>query len=258
LFLFSSYKIEIFINDNFLHINMTSLTYREPLFRSKLWATDKPFKLKRGHSEGLSDLSQLAKYANRESAWIYTHNDSVWYNIVLRFLGEHEGLNGTHSGGVLTYEFDLSSIDGQVTHYHTHPKRLLEKRVEKEATQARNLGEDISTTELERLQKILLKGAYLESVFPSDGDIDMYIGMLDDGPQNTDFGIVSTFFSNHITLVSSQSRIDTVQRYRRMLSNIRESFDFNYWVQTPVDQLAMEYCERLNQNEIGLKMKLSE
>ena len=236
-----------------------SLTYKTTIFRRKLWVTNKPVMLQRGLKEGIDDLVQLARNEDKESSWIYSHDENKWYNFSSSFLDEHYGENGVYyPGGVVTYPFGLINKGRKVTHYHTHTKKGVEKTVKKVIEELYAEGIEFSQESLISLEKVLLKNSYLQAMFPSEGDIETYLGMLGDNPRvDLDFEIVSPFFISNINLDPSQNIDETVQRYIQIIPHLKEGFCFDDYAQSPLVQLAKENCERINQNNIGLRMKLN-
>lgn len=242
---------------------MVSQLYKVPLLREKIWVTDRRVVLKRSLSDGLGDLSKLAKIANRESCWIYVHNGAVWVNLTSKYLQSPNDQNGAYDVGVITMvDFDLSKIRGRVTLYHTHPKKLVERGINEKIRQTQNETQGILQSELKISRKIWLKGNYLGSIFPSPDDINAYqcimehYGITESSQTSLDFGIISAFFNNQISFVPTKPIEHTVGEYKRMISSLGDCLDGDRLMQTPFDQLVVESYEELNQNDIGLRMVL--
>ena len=132
----------------------------------------------------------------------------------------------------------------------------MEQRVERESHKVLSSRAGISETSISKLKKLLLKNAYLESIFPSDGDIGTYYDMVTTAKSELEFKIISPFFINNISLIPKRTKDATIQEYHHALTHLRNGFDMHYWIETSVSDLASKYCEKLNRNEIGLNMNI--
>jgi hypothetical protein len=197
--------------------------FTEPWFRRKLHLSNSPYMIKKDKEQGEKELTDLVNSANREGAWVYSHDDSYWYNIGYSTFRTKQTEERGSSLGVMTYSMDFSQLGNQVTHYHIHPFCM-----EREISDSLILGgrsQGIDEKDGKRwngLNEFARTLAAVRASFPMNKDVETYLDTLRDNPNcQIDFKVVS---SHGITTVNIDPTKDTLsnilQRYQIAFKNI--------------------------------------
>ena len=240
--------------------NARTIAYRKPLFRKRIGVSFKPIVTAKSLEDGLADLIRVAQNDEQEACWLYVHDDSKWYNFASESIDEIAG--DVHSVGVVQGFMPLYLKNKRKTHYHTHPKRVLEQETEKALKYLRVLHPEWDNTSMAIANEFFKKSHYMNSIFPSGKDIDSYVQMvqLEEG-NGLDFGIVSPEFITQIELDAAAISPETEQKYRELYEPLQHSlfkeFSGEIWINTPIRKLAEETCKRLNTIH-GLSIKIRE
>lgn len=98
---------------------METFKLRKPLFRRKLYISDRPYYLERSEREGENDLTKIARKAIREDSWIFYKDIGRWIHLPNKHFEEHTAI-GVNMGASMPF---IQSTDaGSVAvHYHIHP-----------------------------------------------------------------------------------------------------------------------------------------
>ena len=111
---------EITIDFNPLRINLV------PVFRSKLFLSDKPYIIEKEQKEGEKKLIKLCSTAEREEAWEYYKETNVWIHLTCQHKKEYNSetkiaqIRCQPNRTEPTKEI-MGCLGSEVVKYHIHP-----------------------------------------------------------------------------------------------------------------------------------------
>ena len=224
------------------------ITYKKPLFRSRIGVSYKPIVIAKSLEEGLDDLAKTAQEEEQEACWLYVHDDSEWYNLASK---PAEEIFGRIAG---FEERDLPIVGNKrYIDYHTHPKRCLEQEMKEVLEEKRELHPELNAQELEQLKKAI----YVYCSLPSSTDIGNYIRYVhEERRDNLHFGVVSPGFIAEIELDAALIRPGYEFRYEGLQLSLNKEFSREVWAKASALELAQEYCKKLNAGIPGLSIKI--
>jgi hypothetical protein len=184
----------------------STLIFKQPLFRKKLFISKQPYLLYKTEKDGIKELHELTKTVRKEGIWIFDADESIWFNIVASYQKKEIGLSTLQKG------ININNFGCTPTHYHIHPLKA-EKMLEKHCI--RYTGISKNDCLLERIVKI-------ETALPSSADILTYVELIKTSKQATPcFKIIS---QEGLTEVGLQEPF-SVQDYRE----VRKSTKLNIY-----------------------------
>jgi len=148
--------------------------------RPEVYAARSLVYLEREQAKGERDLLNLAITRRKEYAWIYSHEDSLWYHI---------GLPTKEEGSLEILGCDFSQLGTTLTLYHTHPGAFQEPRYRYVLDIAKGIKEEISETD-----RVLLRiFSVFMHVIPSPADIKEFARTYNQCSSDIDFKIISHY-----------------------------------------------------------------
>lgn len=101
---------------------MPQIIFRKPRFRKNLFISKKPYFFEKSQQEGIKDLKILANRAYNEGAWIFSPQNSIWFNVTKDY-SRTSSSNRRVNFSVSQHNIDLRQFGREVIHYHIHPYR---------------------------------------------------------------------------------------------------------------------------------------
>ncbi|MFA5887912.1 MAG: hypothetical protein WC852_04340 [Candidatus Nanoarchaeia archaeon] len=234
------------------------IIYKKSL--DNLGVSFEPIFINKSLEDGLADLVKSAQNDAQEACWLYVHDESRWYNLAFEEELEEED---KYSIGVVTKILILKNK--KVSHYHTHPKNIIQKDVDKTMKKRYKLNPQWDSLDMAIEKLGLQKSNYIQNIFPSGIDISMFIANIQKGLGNIwEFGVVSQNFTSHTEIDPDIINTEIEQIYRASMEGAEKymaeymSAEVAAFMTNEHDlKLAEETCRRLNTIP-GLSIKIRE
>lgn len=169
-----------------------------------LYLSDEPYHVTRTCADGESDLELLASSdVQEEGGWMFSHDQSVWYNLRIGTSLEREDDRITE----VSAEFSIispSSVGERVTIYHIHPRLCVDEHFHdlwKEPTVESHISQVFPSEYVEEQKRICQAQCGFMAALPTPDDIEAFqLIQSIYGDCEVDYKIVSQLGITTITL----------------------------------------------------------
>jgi len=156
------------------------LKYRKHFWRKSLYLAKTPYIIEKNRANGERDLERLVTSSKVECSWVFSEEDSKWYNIGIGTFRSKATEYGDAEMGVVVLKGNYNLFGKKVSQYHLHPLSLEIESYEQGIRRAKDAGVDkeLGADEWDASQK-LWRNIYAAAItLPSAGDIESYIKVV--------------------------------------------------------------------------------
>lgn len=233
-----------------------NVRYTRPLFKRKLYDTNKPIHLSRSLSKGEEDLKTISQTSDREVGWVYNQNIGTWFNNSFGVIGTSISDNGFSPGGVIMGIIPFENGTKKVTYYHTHPKKLISDITKHYLESINTIDQNIDQDTLQKIESNLSKKSLLGASFPSSEDIRSFVDIENLVTYDVDFVIINPEFRTLINLNPKYSKDTTVKKYNELRIELNNKLPSYSLENRSIEDAVQEGCDMLNKNDIGLELEI--